>query len=170
MKRVLTGLAALMIMLAAAAWGCNKADIIRPDAFDGVPLETILENIYREADIELPLRGTTVITGGNADYFLGSDAIAFSEAIASDAMINVIPFSLCLLRVADKAEAEATAMALRESANPNKWNCVGVSGDCVITDYAGDVVILIMAEEAEALHTAFSRLAAAENGNDLQTR
>jgi hypothetical protein len=169
MKRVLTGIAVMMLLLAAIA-GCHKAEVAQPDAFDGVPLETILANVYSEADIELPLRGTTVITGGNAAYYLGSDEIAFSEAIASEAMINVIPFSLCLVRVADKAEAEATAMALQESANPNKWNSVSVNDDCVITDYAGDVVILIMAEEAEALHAAFLRLAAAESGHDLQTR
>lgn len=169
MKRVLIWFA-VMILLCAAAVGCMDADTGKPDAFDGMPLETILANLYSEADIVLPLRGTTVITRANASDYLGSDAIAFSDAIASEAMIDVIPFSLCLIRVADKAEAEATAAAIRESANPNKWNSVGLSDDCVVTDYAGDVVILIMAEEAETLHAAFSRLTATENDAGLQSR
>lgn len=167
MKRILIWLIA-MILLCTAVMGCQNPDIAKSDAFDGVPLEAILDNIYQEADIKLPLRGTTRIKNGNASYYLGSDEIAFADAIASDAMMSVIPFSLCLVRVADKADAEATAAAILESADPNKWICVGLSGDCVVADYAGDVVILIMAEEAEALHAAFCRLAAAGSDADLQ--
>lgn len=160
MKRTVCGLLAMALLLGAGL-GCKKQDISKSEAFSGVPLETVLENIYSEAALELPDRGTTEITAENMSYYFGNDLVEFTEAIASEALINVIPFSLCLLRVADAEKAEETAAMIRESADPNKWICVGVDGDKVVTDYAGDVVILIMAEQANELHAAFQRLAAA---------
>ncbi len=151
-------LAALFI---CAGVGCKKDTSAQEDAFRDVPLETLLEQIYDEADIELPALASTEITAENAAYYLGTDGLSFTEGIASEALINVVPFSLCLIRVENADEAEQAARTVAESADPNKWICVGVSSDQVITDYAGDVVILIMAEQSEALAAAFRRLAAA---------
>lgn len=159
MKR---GLLLTMALLMAFGLGCKKNEQ-QADTFKDVPLETILEELYAEADLELPDRGNAEITAENASYYLGTDTVEFTEAVASDALIGSIPFSVCLVRVADPSKASETAEIIRTSANPNKWICVGVTSDHVVTDYAGDVVILIMAEQSNELKSAFNRVAAAQS-------
>lgn len=49
--------------------------------------------------------------------------------------------------------------AIRENVDPNKWICVGVSENDVVVDNIGNLVILIMSDESEALHDSFLALA-----------
>ena len=160
MKRWIAAICALAVLFGLGA-GCKKKDAGSVSTFDNVPLETIIEQIYDTADIELPMVGNVEITKENASYYLGTDEIEFKEAIASEALITAVPFSLCLVRVENREDAESVAKRLKETANPNKWICVGVESGNVLTDYCGDVVLLVMADQAAALRAAFQKLGAA---------
>lgn len=160
MKRIGTVFLAALLIAGVFA-GCKQKDAGKVDAFANVPLETVIEQIYETADLELPAVGNVTITEENASYYLGTNDVAFTEGVASEALINAIPFSLCLIRVENAADAADAAKKIKESANPNKWICVGVEDGNVLTDYAGDVVLLVMADQAAALRAAFTKLATA---------
>ena len=117
-------------------------------------LSTIMEQIYD--GVEKPMTFDTAINEENAGYYLGiSDASVFTEALSSDAAINVIPHSVCLIRVADGQNVDDVKAMIEENANPNKWICA--FAETVIVDNVGDVIILIMSDTdtANALHNNF---------------
>ncbi len=129
-------------------------------------LESILDKIYETADVDDSFKDyvkdgmqTTEITTENVKYYLGKEGIEFEEAIASEPLINVHAYSLCLVRVKEGADVEKIKSDIKENADPNKWICVGVDPNNVIVDNVGDVVILIMSDEdGSALHDAFLQL------------
>lgn len=68
-------------------------------------------------------------------------------------------YSLCLLRVKEGADIKAIKKDIKENVDPRKWICVGVDPDNIIVDNIGDVVVLIMSDDAgSALHDAFLQL------------
>jgi len=120
----------------------------------GNDLNTMMEQVYDGVDT--PMTFVTAITNDNAGYYLGiSDPAVFSEALSSDAMINVIPHSVCLVKVAEGQDVEEVKAMIKDNANPNKWICA--FAETVIVDNVGDVIILIMSdtETANALHNNF---------------
>ena len=101
----------------------------------------------------------TPITEENAEYMVGVTADNFKEGLSSDAMINAVAHSVCLLRAESAEAAEELAKQVEEKANPNKWVCV--SAEETIVDRIGDVVVLIMAsaDNAETIDANFKALA-----------
>lgn len=100
------------------------------------------------------------ITADNVAFFLGlEDESMYTEALSSDALMNVVPHSVCLVRVAEGQDVEEVKTQIKENANPNKWICV--FADTVIVDNIDNLVILIMDnnETAEQIHENFLNLA-----------
>lgn len=128
-------------------------------------LESILNKIYENADVDESMKEffkdrlfNTEITEENVSYYFGKE-IDFTEAIASEPMINAQAYSLCLARIKEGADIEKIKTDIKENADPRKWICVGVDPENVIVDNIGDVVILIMSDEGgNALHDAFLQL------------
>ena len=121
-------------------------------------LSDIIKDVY--AGVEVPMTFETEINDDNALYYLGiTDTSLYTEAISSDAMINVIPHSVCLVKVADGQDVDEVKTMIEAYANPNKWICA--HADTVIVDNVGDVIILIMANEpvASAVHANFMGMA-----------
>ena len=160
MKRTL--LVLLAVAIAFGAVGCSEgvaeADTPVELSIEG-SLEEIVEKIYLGVDHELPMTMTTVVDESNLAYFLGSEEVSFTEALASEPMMSSIAHSVVLLRAEEGADIEALMQNIKENADPRKWICVGVEEDQVIVDHVGDLVILIMDQEAEALHQSFLNLA-----------
>ena len=98
--------------------------------------------------------------GPDASYYIGSNDIPFTEAVASEAMIMTNAYSLVLLRLEDGADVAAAMAKIREGADPQKWICVGVDPSDVVVDSIGNLVILIMANNSSELHESFLELAA----------
>ena len=160
MKRFFAlALAAMMLF----SFGCSN-QTPQPDTDDVAvtiegSLEEILEKIYANcADVEFPNLGTTEITSENAQYYLGTSDVKFKEAIASEAMINAIAYSVCLVRLEAGEDPEKAVSAIKESANPRKWVCV--EAETVEVSNIGDLVILIMADAnlASAVSDGFQAL------------
>ena len=157
MKRISVFILAAVLALCGLA-GCKKTAAA---PFAGLTTEQIVEKIYAALpkDTELPAFGSTPITAENVSYYAGTSEISFKEGTASEPLINAIAYSLCVFRLNDPADSGKVQEAIRANVNPNKWICVGVDESNVIVDGAGDVVVLIMAEGAEAIHDAFKKLA-----------
>lgn len=125
-------------------------------------LEEIMQKVYDGTDLELPMLGNVVIDKDNVGYYLGVDGLEFTEGLASEALINAIAHSVCLVRLPDGADVEAAKADIRQNCNPNKWICVGVDDSNVVVDNIGNLVILIMADGSDALHKSFLALADAQ--------
>lgn len=122
-------------------------------------LKNIIEKIYAASGLELAKTEFKEVTSSNAEYLIGSADIEFSEALASEPLINVVPHSLVLLRAKDNSDIDKIKAEIKSKANPRKWICVGVEEDDVVVDNIDNLIVLIMDNESEKLHEAFLSLA-----------
>ena len=83
------------------------------------------------------------------------------EGAVSESMVGSIAYSLVDLRANDAEGAQALADSVKENVNPAKWICV--QAEAVNTAVIGDVVFMVMADQAtaDALTASFEALAQA---------
>ncbi len=122
-------------------------------------LSVILETIYEKSGIELPSLANTELTEENEAYYIGTNDVAYIEAVASEPMMSSIAHSVVLLRVEEGADIEKIKETIKTKVDPRKWICVGVEEEDVIVDNIGNLVILIMINDSTQLHDAFLTLA-----------
>ncbi len=168
MKKLLTILLTLAMVIGITACQSQDVDTNNPNENTNLEgsLENILDKIYETVDVDDSMKdyldnrlATTEITAENVGYYLGKDDIVFESAIASEPMMTSSAYSLCLLRVKEGADIEAIKKDIKDNVDPRKWICVGVDPANVIVDNIGDVVVLIMSDDAgSALHDAFLQL------------
>ncbi len=164
MKRIL--LLLLVGLLAVGAIGCSNnqeiadgdVEVEKEPSVEGT-LEEIMEKLYGGVELELPKTMYTVVEGDNIAYFLGTDEITFAEGLASEPMISSLAHSVVLLRVEEDIDIEVLMNTIKTNIDPRKWICVGVEEDEVIVENIGNLVVLIMDQEAEAFHESFLNLA-----------
>ena len=162
MKKILAlSIACLTIIFALI--GCGQSKDPKNHWMATADLDTILERIYEAIpEDELPMVASIEITPENEEYYIGATGLAYEEAVASDAMITSIPFSVCLIKMKDGEDIEAAKTAIRENVNPRKWICVEVPEDKVVVDSFGNLIILIMSENSDAIHQSFLALTETE--------
>lgn len=122
-------------------------------------LEELIEKIYEKADVDytnIELVNTEV-TEETCEYFTGVEGLEFEEALASEPAINPGAHSLVLIRMPEDADIDKARQEILEGADPFKWVCVGV--EKVIVNNAGNLIILIMSNNADELHDSFLELA-----------
>lgn len=110
-------------------------------------LEEILAKVY-DGVTDMPKTMEQELTEENSEYNVGVARSEYTEGLASDAAVNAIAFSVCLMRAENEEKAQALAEAVEEKADPCKWICV--EAEAKVVDRIGDVVILIMADQAMA--------------------
>ena len=119
-------------------------------AADTTTLEGIIAAIYEKNPVEFMAGNVGIdLTDTSEDglwtlkAFTGLDnADMISEAMASEAMIGSIPFSMVLVRATDEANSEAVADAMKAGIDQRKWICV--EADDLLVTACGDVVMLVM--------------------------
>ena len=119
-------------------------------AADTTTLEGIIAAIYEKNPVEFMAGNVGIdLTDTSEDglwtlkAFTGLDnAEMISEAMASEAMIGSIPFSMVLVRVTDAANAQAVAEEMKNNIDTRKWICVEAN-ELLVAGY-GDVVMLVM--------------------------
>ena len=155
MKKFVAALLTLFLLAGAAA--CQPQ--ATADAAVQGSLSEIMEKIYAGAKTqEMPELTNTEITGENSKYYLGVENLEYKEALASEPLMNASPHSVCLVRLNEGQDMEEVKQQLRDNADPFKWVCVGVQEDQIIVDNIGDLVVLIMSADADALHESFLAL------------
>lgn len=160
MKRYVALFMAILMVFSLAACGAGETE----QTISGT-LPEIIDKIYETADLDEDQRQlikdgveTMEIPRENMAYFFGID-VDCEEAVASEPMINAIPFSICLMRVKEDTDIEALKKEIKENVNPRKWVCVEVDQSDVRVESVGDLVLLIMADDSEKYSEAFHALA-----------
>ena len=85
----------------------------------------------------------------NVEYYIGKANIEYEEILASEPMMSSIAYSVVLVRMKDGSDIEAAKQEILEKADPRKWICAEVPKEDVIVKNRGNVIILIMVENAE---------------------
>ena len=124
---------------------------------DTMSLEEIFTAIQTGVD-NLPEVAFTQLNADNYKYYLFIDPVEGAEALADDAMINAIPHSAVLLRVADGTDAAAIAEEIEDNADLNKWICVGAEKK--IVKVHGSTILLVMSysDTADEIAANFDKL------------
>lgn len=151
---VLVAIALIFTMTACGNNGKGKTEITGT-------LEELIEKVYAGSVVDFSdlMKGLTEINAENIEYFLGTADIDYKEALASEAMITSIAHSMVLLRANDGADIEKIKKAIKDNVDGRKWICVGVEDKNIVVDNIGNLVILIMDNESQALHDSFKKLA-----------
>jgi len=158
-------------MLAGMLAGCGDPAGTAPEVQGSV--EELIDRLLEERPVEfngqvtvLDLKDTSEEGAWMRKDRTGLDsADKLAEAAAFEPLINVIAFSLVLVRVAPGEDAKAVAEQMKAGVNPNKWICVGA--DEVLAAGWSDVVMLVMTSGedvgAQSFVDAFDKVAGMEH-------
>lgn len=125
-------------------------------------LDDIMAKVYDGiSEEELPMGlENQPITAENIAAFIGTDDLAWEEALASESMIGSTAHSVVLIRMSASASTDDIEKAkekIKSSADPRKWICV--EAENVYVESKGDLIILIMSNDlAEPLKANFEQL------------
>ena len=115
-------------------------------------METLLNDIVEIQPVEF-MGMTMPVDLADVDavkYFTGLDsAEGVLEAAVFEPMIGSIAFSMVAVQVAEGADAEAVAEAMKTGIDTRKWICVEANDLMVAT--SGDVALLIMVDSNNGL-------------------
>ncbi|MGI6536776.1 MAG: hypothetical protein ACOX22_00130 [Caldicoprobacterales bacterium] len=128
-------------------------------------LEEILDKIYETANLEDSFREwiqdglmLTEISEENCENYFGTK-VEFESGIASEPIMMPSAYLLCLIRVNEGADIEKIKAEIKEKADPMRWICVGVDPSNIYVSNVGDVIMLVMSDEAgKELNDAFLAL------------
>ena len=153
MKKILTTLCVVMIIFLTACGSSTKSE--KPG--DTMSLEAVFENILKDVE-NLPEVSYVEVTPENAHYYLFTEQIEGSEALACDSLINAVPHSAVLMRVPDGTDVASIAKDIENNADPRKWICVGA--DKTIIKVHGNTILLVMSfnETADEIAANFDKL------------
>lgn len=142
MKKLVAFLCAVVMLLLFAACAAGEGGKEIPGA-----LPEILDRLYDTAEVDDATRDflkTGLVTMDMPD----------AEAVASEPTAEDDSFFVCLMRMPGGTDVAAFKQTLREAALPQ-----AKSGESVCVESAGDLVLLVMAQEAEKYGAAFHALA-----------
>ena len=174
-KKILCAMLAALMLLSVVS--CGKSDETTDDTTEitAAPytgtLEELAAAIYEKHPIEAMMGPTTQIditSADNTGYYLGvTDASAIKEAVFSEPMIGSIPYSLCLVRVKEGADAAALQQSIFDGIDTRKWMCVEAD-NLVVASYA-DVILMVMTnkEQGETLSQDLCAAFAAVVGGEV---
>lgn len=153
MKKTVTLILCAVMIFSLAACGQSA----EKKQGDTMSLEEIFTAIQTGVD-NLPEVAFTQLNADNYKYYLFIDPVEGAEALADDAMINAIPHSAVLLRVADGTDAAAIAEEIEDNADLNKWICVGAEKK--IVKVHGSTILLVMSysDTADEIAANFDKL------------
>lgn len=119
-------------------------------------LEDIMEKINNYvyegvADDQKPMLGNINVSSDmqdNIEYYIGTRDIEYKEILASEPMMGSIAYSVVLVRMKENADIESAKQKILDNVDPRKWICVEVPKEDVIVKNRGNIIILIMVNDA----------------------
>jgi hypothetical protein len=148
----------LPLLLLPALAACRPADSKQVEG----DLTELMAFIYENADVETVPAAFLVTAedmeqNENIQYYIGSADVPHTEILASEGMMN---HSVVLLRVPGGSDTQGVKTLIKDTVDPWKWICTGVDPQDVLVDSIGDLVFLVMDDEAPRYLDAFRLLAA----------
>ena len=161
MKKFLALLLAVLIAVSVAACGNTGSS----KKIEGT-LEEVMQQIIDTVDVDAEVKEYVLgglmqipVVKGEDEYYLGKQGFNYKEALAAEPMITAQAFSMVLIRTKNAEESAKISEEIVKVVDPRKWLCVGVEEDEVKSAYVNDLVLLIMAPNAEKYVEAFNALA-----------
>ena len=136
----------LLVMCVA----CLSLTGCKNDNVEGT-LEDLMTSVYEDIpEDDRPMMLTNnEVTDENIEYYLGTTDIEYESALASESGVGSIAHSVVLLRTKDNADIENIKTKIKDNVDPRKWICVGVEEEDIIVKSKGNLIILIMVEDAD---------------------
>ena len=140
-------LCAMMVLTLVACGSKDTGNAGGNKEGDTMDLTAMVDKLYEgiKAD-NMPMVMTQEVP---ADAFEGVFFIPTVEGatgVMSEPMMSSIAHSVCLMRVAEGTDVEATRAAIEANMNPRKWLCVEAEKSGVIAN--GNTILLVMCAEA----------------------
>ncbi len=159
MKKMLTLLAALALLVSLTACGSNSTNDTREperDPLADMSLEEVMDATLKDVP-DLPEYEKTPLTEETFEFSAFVPYEEGYEGLTADALITPVAHSVVLVRVPVEKAAEV-AEAIRQNADPRKWICVEAEKTAV--DYIGGTILLVMSsgETTNAILTNFKAL------------
>ena len=146
MKKIIAfALSVLMAFSLLAGCGQNSSSSVAESVKLEGTLEEILAKVY-DGVTDLPMTMEQELTEENSEYNVGVARSSYTEGLASDAAINAIAFSVCLMRAEDEEKAKTLAEEVEEKADPRKWICV--EAEKTVVRQRGNTILLVMSSTA----------------------
>lgn len=165
MKKLLSLIMAMAMTISFVA--CQSTDdTAEAKVWDSSELETMLQTVadtteysseeYKEF-VELNCQAYE-LPAEMEEYNLGSTELVYSRAVMFEPMMSSQAFSLAMFTTETAQEATTLAETLPTTVNPAKWVCVSVEEDDIIAVANGNLVFLVMAEDAQNFVDAFDAM------------
>ncbi len=136
-------------------------------------LADVIDKIYEKTELvdATAMWDTTPVdlsSDETAKYFIGIGTDGVEAAVYSEPMMNVTPYSLCLIRAAEGADIDQMKQGILEGVDPIKWICV--NADKVVVVNSGNLIMMVMADEetTEDVYQAFSAVTEGNLGEKLE--
>ena len=170
MKKIVSVVLALSLVLSLAACGGKKAEETEPALSVAGTMEELLNKTIEERPVEfmggvIPVDLTDSSEDGlwALKSYTGLDsAEKITEAAAFEPMMGSMAFSMVLVRVAEDTDSKTVAESMKSGIDTRKWICVEAD-DLKVAGF-GDVVMLIMVNSdsgmtAQSFVDAFAKVA-----------
>ena len=171
MKKILAMLCA-GVLLTGMLTGCGSSgggSAQNTNPFGDKELADVINDIYDTAGgMEIYLGDPEEVDETMMAYDIGTeDLTGIEQVVVSEPMMSSIPYSLCLVRVAEDADIKDIRQRIFDGANPRKWICV--EAEKVTVNNAGNVILLLMADKdtEETIYNAFVEVAGGNVGEQL---
>ena len=147
MKKLLALVLCAMMMLTLVACGSKGGN--SDAAGDSMDLTEMVDKLYEGIKTDdMPMVVTQEVPADSFEYMFFIPAVDGAVAVASEPMMSSVAWSVCLVRLPEGADVEATRAAIEANMNPRKWLCVEAEKASVIAN--GNTILLVMT--AEAVH------------------
>ena len=152
--------ACMLLVLVLLLTGCGSRN-----EGPALPLEDLAGKLCK--GVELPPYEVAALDRTNFEYYAFIPYDESLSAVSADALVNITPHSLVLIR-AENGNGAELAEKIVGNADPNKWLCVG--SETVRVAYTDHFVLLVMSEvsTADALTKNFEALAQELDGMDAE--
>ena len=150
MKKFLTLVLCAAMVLTLVACGSKSGGGNKEG--DTMDLTAMVDKLYEGVDANnMPMVMTQEVPAEAFEGVFFIPAVDGATGVMSEPMMSSIAWSVCLLRVADGTDVEATRAAIEANVNPAKWLCVEATSVDVIAN--GNTILLAMTGEGnEATH------------------
>ena len=145
MKKFMTlFLCAVMVLTLVA---CGKSGNGGNKEGDTMDLTAMVDKLYEGINADnMPMVMTQEVPADAFEGVFFIPAVEGATGVMSEPMMSSIAHSVCLLRVAEGTDVEATRAAIEANMNPRKWLCVEAEKSGVIAN--GNTILLVMCAEA----------------------
>ena len=118
--------------------------------------DSVYRNYYLSENRDEMIKQGQISSKSASRYF--GTSIDYEFAVYSETNVSAVAFSMCLLKAKEGANIQKIITAVKDNANPKKWECA--TAESVVVESNGNYVILIMgdASETASLKEAFLSL------------